>query len=166
MNVLMEMSRQSIPIKEVPIQTIYLDGNASSHFDTVKDSFRIYKEILKYSASSLISFFVDYGLFCTLSLFTGSAVLSNIAARIFSSTLNFSLNRKFVFRSKQNLTTSAFRYFTLAAAVLTLNTLILRSLSLIGINTYAAKIITEIILFIFSYVIQHKFVFKKERASA
>ena len=61
MNVLLTCSRTGIPILEEEIDTIYIDGNASSHFDTVKDSWRVYKEILKFSAASLISFFVDYG---------------------------------------------------------------------------------------------------------
>lgn len=165
MNVLMEMTRRNIPIKEVTIQTVYLDDNSSSHFDTVKDSFRIYKEILKYSASSLISFLADYGLFCLLSLVTGSAVISNIMARICSSIFNFNLNIRFVFRSDSKLKTSAVRYFALAAVVLAMNTLILKTLSFLGINTYIAKLATETLLFLFSYVIQHTFVFKKECAS-
>ena len=42
MNVLLECPKVDIPIREVPIKTIYLDDNKSSHFDTVKDSVRIY----------------------------------------------------------------------------------------------------------------------------
>ncbi|SDA13447.1 Glycosyltransferase involved in cell wall bisynthesis [Ruminococcus sp. YE71] len=166
MNVLMEMPRRSIPIREVTIQTVYLDGNSSSHFNTVKDSFRIYREIFRYSASSFISFVADYGLFCLLSVLTGSAVVSNIAARVCSSVLNFNLNRKFVFRSEGRVGTSAVKYFTLAAVILALNTLILKTLSAVGVNTYAAKLVTETVLFLFSYIIQHTFVFRKERASA
>ncbi|MEE5993605.1 MAG: bifunctional glycosyltransferase family 2/GtrA family protein [Oscillospiraceae bacterium] len=166
MNVLMEMPRRNIPIKEVTIQTVYLDGNSSSHFHAVKDSFRIYKEILKYSASSFISFLADYGLFCLLSFFTGSTVISNIAARLCSSILNFNLNRKFVFCSESKLKTSAFKYFTLAAVILALNTLLLKMLSFTGMNPYTAKLITETVLFLFSYILQHTFVFRKERISA
>lgn len=166
MNVLMEMPRRDIPIKEVTIQTVYLDGNSSSHFDTVKDSFRIYREILKYSLSSLVSFIADYGLFCLFSFITGSAVISNITARLFSSVLNYNLNRKYVFRSESSAKTSALRYFALAAVILALNTLILKTLTVIGINTYAGKLVTETVLFLFSYIVQHTLVFGKERASA
>lgn len=38
MNVLLECPKVDIPTREVPIKTIYLDDNKSSHFDTVKDS--------------------------------------------------------------------------------------------------------------------------------
>ena len=81
MNVLLTCSRTGIPILEEEIETIYIDGNASSHFDTVKDSWRVYKEILKFSAASLISFLVDCGLyilltFCTSGLGNVQSILS------------------------------------------------------------------------------------------
>ena len=59
-NVLLEMAKTGVPIMEeeiktgVPImeeeiETIYLDrDNSSSHFDTVRDSFRVYREILRF----------------------------------------------------------------------------------------------------------------------
>lgn len=164
MNVLMELPRSGTGIKEIWIETVYLDGNSSSHFNPLKDSVRIYREILKYSASSLISFLVDYGLFCMLSFFTGMTVFSNVTARVCSSIVNFSLNRKFVFSSDQKITSSALKYFTLAAAVLIMNTLILKALSMTGLSTYAAKIITEIILFVLNYLVQRKIVFRKKQS--
>ncbi len=163
MNVLMELARNHTEIREVWIETIYLNENASSHFDAVRDSYRIYKEILKFSASSFISFLVDYGLFCLLSALTGMLVFSNVTARICSSVLNFTLNQKFVFGVKENTIQSAVKYFSLAIVILLCNTLILKALTLAGIKTFLGKIITEILLFIFSYVIQHHFVFRKER---
>ena len=47
MNVLMELVRRDVPILEMEIETIYIDNNASSHFRPVRDSFRIYGQILK-----------------------------------------------------------------------------------------------------------------------
>ena len=64
MNVLLHLGQQNINVEEVPIKAVYLDNNASSHFNPIKDSFKIYREILKFSASSMLSFAVDYGLFC------------------------------------------------------------------------------------------------------
>lgn len=37
--------RAGYPIKSVPIKTIYVDGNATSHFRKVRDSFRIYRTL-------------------------------------------------------------------------------------------------------------------------
>lgn len=53
MSFLMAAARQSIPFMEVPIGTIYLDGNRSSHFRPVRDSARIYGIILGYLARPL-----------------------------------------------------------------------------------------------------------------
>jgi hypothetical protein len=42
----MELPKQGIEIKEEWINTVYIGKNESSHFDPVKDSIKIYKEIL------------------------------------------------------------------------------------------------------------------------
>ena len=43
--------RQGVPISEVPIQTIYLQGNAGSHFRPVLDSLRIYKRLVRFAVT-------------------------------------------------------------------------------------------------------------------
>ncbi len=159
MNVLMEYAKTGARILQVPIQTIYIGKNESSHFDTVKDSCRIYREILKFSASSLISFGVDYLLFCVLSALTGIPVLANIAARIFSGTLNFEINRRLVFGGRSSVKQSAAKYIMLAVFILACNTTLLTMLTAMGINAYAAKILTEAVMFIVSWAVQRTAVF-------
>ncbi|MDU2545279.1 MAG: glycosyltransferase family 2 protein, partial [Finegoldia magna] len=58
MNMLYEFDSESI--MQVPIETIYIENNETSHFNALKDSAKIYKSILKFSASSYLSFLVDY----------------------------------------------------------------------------------------------------------
>ncbi|NCC69866.1 MAG: glycosyltransferase family 2 protein, partial [Clostridia bacterium] len=70
MNVLLACARENIPISEVGIETIYFNNNAGSHFDTVKDSFRVYREIIKFAASSFTGFLVDYGMYSLLVVLT------------------------------------------------------------------------------------------------
>ena len=48
MNMLLDCVKNKIDICEVPIETIYLNDNSSSHFNAISDSFRIYKQIFKY----------------------------------------------------------------------------------------------------------------------
>ena len=163
MNMLMELPKHGIEIKEELINTIYIGKNESSHFDPIKDSIKIYKEILCFCASSLISFLVDYGLFCVISAISGSLIVANTLARIISGTLNFSLNRKVVFKSQKDVATSAIKYSVLALAILITNTFILEILTGMGLTAYAAKIITELALFVLSYFIQHSYIFKKGR---
>lgn len=168
MNVLLECARQSIPMKEVEIETIYLDHNSASHFDTLKDSFRVYREIIKFAASSFTGFLVDYGMYSLLVVLTGglgtavSVPLSNITARIISASVNFTINKRFVFKSNDNVVKTAAQYFSLAACILCGNTLLLSYLvDSADVNKFIAKIVTEITFFSFSWLAQHFIIFKK-----
>ena len=49
MNVLLSCAKDKINIKEIEIETIYIDNNSKSHFNAIKDSYRIYKNIIKYT---------------------------------------------------------------------------------------------------------------------
>lgn len=167
MNVLLSFAKQEIPIKEVEISTVYIDGNSSSHFNPLKDSFKIYYEILKFSASSFISFLIDYGLYSLFLLIMQlydykNLVIANVSARVISATVNYTLNRKFVFNSEEGVVNSASKYFILAIFILIGNTLVLKLLSeVLGINTYISKLLTEIIFFFISWTVQKFIIFAK-----
>lgn len=49
MNVLLTCSTKKIKITEIQIDTIYIENNSGSHFNGIKDSIKIYKEIFKYT---------------------------------------------------------------------------------------------------------------------
>ena len=162
MNVLLRFARDKIRILEHEIETIYIDNNAQSHFDTVKDSVRIYKEILKFSASSFVGFLVDYSLYSLLLFITNNLCIANVAARIVSASVNFFLNRKFVFKSRGPLLRAALQYFLLAAGILIGNTFVLEFIvNAYGVNQMLAKIMTEVMFFILSWLIQKLIVFKR-----
>lgn len=101
MNVLLFLAKEGVPMEEVPIETVYINDNAESHFDTVKDSYRIYKQILKFSASSLLSFLADFLLYSFFFLITGGLFVSNFLARVISLHLNFFLNKTMVFSGEE-----------------------------------------------------------------
>ena len=46
-NMLLKMKRWGIPFAEQQIETVYEDENAGSHYNTVKDSWRIFKIMFK-----------------------------------------------------------------------------------------------------------------------
>lgn len=99
MNVLMSLAKAGIPIEEVPIHTIYWDeNNSNSHFRAVRDSIRIYKDILKFTLSSFSSFILDYLLFSALMIFLPHtavlALAANILARIVSAFYNYSFRKQ------------------------------------------------------------------------
>ncbi len=162
MNMLLEYADQKIPIIEYEIETIYKNNNESSHFNPIVDSIRIYAQILKFSASSFISFIVDFLLYTILFFFTGNLTTSNIVARIVSASVNFTINRALVFKSKESLLKSAVKYILLAILILVGNTLLLNFLvEYCSVGSLFAKIITEILFFVFSWIIQKFIVFKR-----
>lgn len=122
-------------------------------------------KFIKFAASSFMGFLIDYILFCSLSLIFPDKkiyiLLANIIARIISAACNYMANCLFVFEEKQRLW-SALSYFLLAVFILFMNNIVLLIYSGIpGLSLYIAKILTELTLFIASYLIQEKFIFKK-----
>lgn len=170
MNMLVSCTRLKIPIQEVPIATIYTDEkNTSSHFRVVKDSIRIYGNLLLFAGSSFLSFLVDYAAFnIFLWLFglmaAGNVVLfSNIAARVISACFNYYLNCTYVFKNKKRFK-NALEYFLLAAAILAVNTLVIDFFTgSVGIHPSLAKLITEALFFMLSYTIQKLVIFRTKK---
>lgn len=67
---LIQAGEHHIPIVEIPIATVYLEGNKSSHFNPLLDSMKIYLVFLRFNLSSLLTTAVDYTVF-SLCLLTG-----------------------------------------------------------------------------------------------
>ena len=165
-NVLLKLAKERTPIKEIEIETIYLNDNKGSHFNAFKDSFKIYKEIFKFSLSSLSSFALDfilYTIFLNLfSPFKYCLQISNVLARVFSATYNFFVNRNYVFKHKKNILKSISQYTLLAIFILFINTILLSLLvDSLMMNRLVAKVIVEVTLFIVSYIVQRCLIFKK-----
>lgn len=164
MNMLMACARAKIPIEEVQISTIYRDkDNSNSHFRGFRDSFRIYKEIIKFTLSSFSGFVLDYLLFSLLMvLLPHTAIfilLANIAARVVSAFYNYSINCRFVFRTEQKIG-GAVGYFALAGFILIMNNLVLETLvHIFHVPVYPAKLLTECLLFVISWLIQKYIIF-------
>ncbi|MUT66502.1 bifunctional glycosyltransferase family 2/GtrA family protein [Paenibacillus sp. NEAU-GSW1] len=169
MNMLLEAGPSGIGIHEVPIDTVYLDGNRSSHFRPLRDSFKIYMPIFAFSASSLLSAGIDIVLLMLLQWMTSNLLLAVVFARVGSSIFNFAMNRNYVFsRSSRargvgkmaEVARSAPRYFTLVGVILLLNYALMHiTHEQLGLPLLAAKLLTEGALFVFSFWAQRKFVY-------
>lgn len=159
---------------KTPVITLEADsaptGNERrSLSDMLKALYRRHKSIVKFSLSSFSAFVVDYTVF-SLIMALGekragfvSLTLANIIARAISSTMNFTINRRLVFKSTKSLKKSAAQFYTLAAIILAGNSLVLNFLAgLLGINHYLAKIMTEMIFFLFNFTIQSLVIFKNK----
>ncbi|AIQ28583.1 MULTISPECIES: bifunctional glycosyltransferase family 2/GtrA family protein [unclassified Paenibacillus] len=161
MNMLLSAHKEGYTITEEYIDTVYLEDNKSSHFRPLIDSFRIYLPILMFSTSSLISGLLDFVLLFLFQSLTHNLFLAVAAARLCSSVFNYSVNRKYVFSgSQQSRLQSLPKYFSLVVLVLLFNygLLYFYNEKLI-IPLVAAKILTEISVFVFSYWAQRKFVY-------
>jgi putative flippase GtrA len=145
-------------IVEVPISTVYLDDNASSHFRPVRDSARVYAPLARFAASSGLAAVLDYFLLFVLHALTGSLALSVLGARVASAGVNYTTNRRFVFH--RGGPASAPRYAALVTAILAANwTLMHTFVVALGTSLLLAKLITEGLLLPLSYAVQHRFVF-------
>ena len=52
MNVLLNLNRFNIKVHEINIETIYIDNNKKSTYNIISDSYRIYKEVKKWSKNN------------------------------------------------------------------------------------------------------------------
>lgn len=163
-NVLLALAKEGIAMEEVPIHTIYHDReNSCSHFRALQDSARIYMVILKFTLASLSSFVVDYLIYALLMMLlphTAECILAaNVFARVVSAFYNYSINCRLVFRTGARVRTAA-GYFTLAIVILVLNNMVLQMFTqILGLSVYTAKILTECLLFVISWLVQRFVIF-------
>jgi putative flippase GtrA len=169
LTVLLEARRSGVAIHEVPIDTIYLDGNRSSHFRPVVDSLRIYAPLLRFGVSSLAAFLLDFVLLFAVKAVTGSLSVAVVTARTCSATFNYVTNRNLVFRGGRatGVLGSATKYFSLAALVMAANYGLMHVLyEQVDTSLLIAKLTTEATLFGVSYTVQKRFIFAGRGATA
>ena len=164
---LLEAKRREIEVVEVPIATIYIDDNQSSHFRPVVDSIRVYLALVRFSMSSLAAAALDFVSVLTLMALTGHLVIAVVGARICSASLNFTLNRRLVFdpTGRTRLPTAIAGHGAVAIGIPIAHDAILYLLyERLGLYLGVAKLVTEVSLFLASYSLQKRFVFSRGRA--
>ncbi len=172
-NMLLQMKRMGIEFEEQAIETVYEDENAGTHFDPVKDSWRIFKIMFKFLLSSAGSTLIDLGLFYLVMRFFGgyfgrfAELGSTVIARICSSFANFNANNSIVFANKSNYKRAMLRYYCLcipqmfisAGLVTFFNQLFRNSAAIIAT---LIKFAVDTCLFFISYHIQREWVFSQK----
>ena len=175
-NVLLAMKTNDLPFDEVKIRTVYIEENKSSHFHWLKDSWRIYKLILahffRYTLSSLFCAGVDAGMFALFDhLLAGSQAAVHdtvpyVLARVISSLLNFLINHRMVFQSKEKTGKALLRYYAVAVPQLLVQMGLTNGvfwLLHVGSNAGGLRtlwyIIVMTVLYFISYAIQQRWVF-------
>lgn len=149
-------------IGETEIETIYENHNESSHFQPLHDSLRIYIVIFKYMCSSAVSVVIDYLVFFMLAGYTGNIFLLTYMGRICSSIINFTINKKIVFKAEGKAALQAVKYFLLVFLSGTVSAAAVSGAQSVIGNLYISKILVEMIIFFFNFYIQKNLIFVKK----
>ena len=176
MNMLIKAARERVGLRQVSIQVIYFDNNAGSHLRTVRDAWRVFLVLISglgwYTMAAALSAAAD-----VLSFWLCSAVIfrpltdlacywwSTLTARALSSSINYTLNRRYVFGSRPRKQTMA-RYYCLWLGQLVCSYLLLLVITAVfpALPPVIGKALADILLAIFSYQIQLRWVFREEDA--
>ncbi len=166
-NVLIACKTEEIPIVEVPIETIYIEENRTSHFNPIKDSIMIYKLFIKYIIVALSSFFIDILLFSLFLIaydkigITKPIIAATVTARVLSSIYNYLINAKLVFKKMNKL--SIFKYFLLVFVQMWVSAFAVSWIcKVVPINPVLLKIIVDTFIFVVNFIIQREFIFNKK----
>ena len=188
-NMLIYIKDHGIPYGEIPIQTVYIDDNSSSHFNVFKDSYWIYKPIILFVLGSCIATVVDLLVFTLLNTLSENGVgllaaaaafiqkhfisdyttarlfIPTAVARIISSLVDYNFSRTKVFGSKDPARKTIWKYYVICVVRMLLSWLFLSFLTNIlhahGLIVTLLKVVVDLILFFISYNWQRKWVFKK-----
>ncbi len=174
-NMLLKFKQHGIEFSEVKIQTVYIEDNRTSHFHAIKDSLRVYRFILAFFVSSIVSFVADISIFYLIAKLLGGVLggvtelIATAGARAISSLINFTINKKKVFTSKSATTPTLLRYYALAVPQMLISALFVKVISdIFGANaewTTVIKLVVDTVLFFISYRIQHNWVFAENKAN-
>ena len=166
MNFLTLAADLKVPMKFIPIKTVYHGNNSTSHFRPIRDSLRVYKKPLRFLSSSLLCAVVDIVLFAILNHFIKGMVINilfpTVAARLVSGALNFTLNKKWSFSSKGRTSSELVRYLMLFTLQMFLSFALVWILSSIPLPQFLWKIPVDAALFFLSYTVQRRWVYSKE----
>ena len=166
--VLIECVRDNVFIDTIGIDTVYVNNNEGTHFKAFRDSFLVMKVLfgnfIKFFSTSLFSSIVDLGIAWLLMLVFKSygsfmqIMLATIIARVISVIVNYNLNSKLVFKGN-----NAFkRYLCLAFGLMVLSGLLVFIIvDICSFNELIVKPIVDCMLFLLSYQIQNRWVFKE-----
>lgn len=166
-NMLLSAKENGIPFAIVPIETVYLDDNATTHFNPLRDSLKIYSIFLKFLLASSSSFLIDIAIFSFLVSITRDVAplyyifFSTAVARVISAVYNFNINKKTVFRNMEKNHWIAAKYILLCTIQLFASAFFVKNLfGILQINESIIKLAVDMLLFFASFVVQREWVFK------
>lgn len=103
LEMLLLCKRLRVPVKEIPIQTIYIEQNRGSHFRPIVDSARIYFMLFRRALAILAALGIDYLIFAVAAPAVDSLLIALLAARLLSLMLCHLLLRHWARLSAEDL---------------------------------------------------------------
>lgn len=153
-------SDRSFAIRQVPIDTIYLDGNRASHFNPLRDSMRIYFVFVRACGASMLTACIDSLMFSLAFSATGNLAASMIVGRAVAIVVAFFMARNLVFRSSSSVMKSFGKYIAAAIVMGTVSFNLLKFFhASLGFPVLPAKLTAEGLLFLVSFSIQRQIIF-------
>jgi len=161
LDMLLLANRCNITLNEVPIHTVYIDDNASSHFRPIIDSLKIYFVMFRFTIVALLSAVLDYLVFFAMLLFVTPKIwLCFVVGRLISMTFNYIYVRRFAFHSHEGHRSAFPKYFTLvifSGAVA--YALIHFMMTQLHMSALPAKLISEFIMYVINFLVQRDLIF-------
>lgn len=103
MNVLSELANKNIPVSYVGITTIYENKNKGSNFKVVKDSYKIYKNILNKALLKILLSFILFFVSYKLMKYIGIKKINRIFLATLISNLIYILSNKNILKSPSKI---------------------------------------------------------------
>jgi glycosyltransferase involved in cell wall biosynthesis len=166
LDVLLTWKYWGLRIIEQPIQTVYIKGNESSHFNPIVDSMRIYFVLFRFTIASLSAALIDYTVFILTYALCANLLAAQALARMVAMIFNYFVVKKLVFCSGEEVVKTFPKYAVLALFSGSVSYLLIRGLtSFSPLPVLAAKAIVESLIFFANFAIQREFIFVKQTES-
>ena len=144
-NVLLACVKNNINIKEVEIETIYIDNNSGTHFKAFRDSILIYKELIKFLLPIIIIYCIDLLTFIILIKISINSFLSNIISIFISLLCYIIFNRKVIFKSN-NILFDMIKCYLIIFILIIINSILFELINSMLLNIFVVKLLIDLLL--------------------
>lgn len=178
LHMLLLAHRMCVPMVQIPIHTLYFDGNRGSHFRTFRDLWPIVallaQGVVEYVGAAALSVVIDVGVYALLVkvLLRPLALprrlfFSTVVARTLSSVANYACNRRLPLVQNRKILPTLAKYYALWAGQLCASFGLTWLLSgVLYLDDLLGKLLADLFLALVSYQVQLRWVFRVRKKAA
>ncbi len=153
LEMLIVAAREHIPIVSVEIETVYLDNNASSHFNPLMDSMRIYFVFARYLSSAILTAIIDFVVFLIAYHLSKGLFISILSYSSRRHRQTFPLKKRYVFQIQDTWHGALLRYGILVLTHGLVAYILMDFVNRYTWNAYLAKICVDGLLVLGSFLL-------------